>query len=122
MAAFPANPQSQLNDVTKTFRITTAVPLLGAGLDRIVHASCTENPAPLNLAARAEAALQLLHGETVLTTAGLLEPVRQTGRAADRRHEQAPGAGCQTPGQRTFSSGDSPKRGHRLLCGSGQRH
>ncbi|MGD9484975.1 NAD(P)-binding protein [Streptomyces sp. TRM70308] len=101
MVALLANPRSQLNDVTKAFRIAmrrlyrirniilhggathgvaleaalrTAAPLLGAGLDRIVHA--TENIDPLDLAARAEVALQLVHGETGLTTVDLLEPVR----------------------------------------------
>ncbi len=103
MVALLANPRSQLNDVTKAFRIAMrrlyrtrniilhgeathsvaleaavriAAPLLGAGLDRIVHASYTENLDPLDLAARAEFALQLVHGETGLTTVDLLEPVR----------------------------------------------
>ncbi|KOV36165.1 hypothetical protein [Streptomyces sp. XY152] len=103
MVALLANPRSQLNDVTKAFRIAmrrlyrtrniilhggathgvaleaslrTAAPLLGAGLDRIVHASYTEDLDPLDLAARAEVALQLVHGETGLTTVDLLEPVR----------------------------------------------
>ncbi|MGW8863349.1 hypothetical protein ACWGNY_30755 [[Kitasatospora] papulosa] len=103
MVALLAAPRAQLNEVTKAFRIAmrrlyrtrnivlhggatngvaldaslrTAAPLLGAGLDRIVHASYTENLEPLDLAARAEVALQLVHGETGLTTVDLLEPPR----------------------------------------------
>ncbi|THA29275.1 hypothetical protein E6R18_24565 [Streptomyces sp. A1277] len=37
---------------------------------------------PLDLAARAEVALQLVHGETGLTTADLLEPVGQGSAGA----------------------------------------
>jgi hypothetical protein len=101
MAALGADPRKQLGEVNKAFRIAmrrlyrtrniilhggatqgvaleaslrTAAPLLGAGLDRIVHASYTEGIEPLDLAARAEVALQLVDGETGLTTVDLLEP------------------------------------------------
>ncbi|WP_199869249.1 hypothetical protein [Streptomyces sp. Root63] len=47
-----------------------------AGLDRIVHASYTEGLDPLDLAARAEVALQLVDGEIGLATVDLLEPPR----------------------------------------------
>ncbi|MFF5715162.1 hypothetical protein [Streptomyces sp. NPDC012756] len=56
--------------------LRTAAPLLGVGLDRIVYASYTEDLDPPDLAARAEVALQLVHGETGLTTVDLLEPAR----------------------------------------------
>ncbi|SNY49845.1 hypothetical protein [Paractinoplanes atraurantiacus] len=51
-----------------------AVPLVGAGLDRITHASLVEGLAPLDLAARAEVGLNLVGGETGLTVADLLRP------------------------------------------------
>lgn len=54
--------------------LRTAAPLLGAGLDRIVHASRTEGLEPLALAARAEVALQLVDSETGLATVDLLKP------------------------------------------------
>ncbi|AXU16851.1 hypothetical protein [Streptomyces clavuligerus] len=54
--------------------LCTAAPLLGAGLDRIVHAFYTETLDPLDLAARAEVAMQLVDGETGLSTVDLLEP------------------------------------------------
>ncbi|MFI6689186.1 integrase [Streptomyces sp. NPDC050485] len=103
MAALVQDPRRQLAEVTKAFRIAmrrlyrtrniilhggatqgvaleaslrTAAPLLGAGLDRIVHAAYTEGLDPLDLAARAEVALQLVNGETGLTTVDLLEPHR----------------------------------------------
>ncbi|MFJ8773980.1 integrase [Streptomyces microflavus] len=114
MVALLAAPRAQLNDVTKAFRIAmrrlyrtrniilhggatngvaleaslrTAAPLLGAGLDRIVHASYTETLDPLDLAARAEVALKLVHGETGLTTVDLLEP-HADQRAASSRNQQ----------------------------------
>ncbi|MFE1877731.1 integrase [Streptomyces sp. NPDC059496] len=101
MAALVQNPGTQLAEVNHAFRIAmrrlyrtrniilhggatqgvaldaslrTAAPLLGAGLDRIVHASYTEGLDPLDLAARAEVALQLVDGETGLSTVDLLEP------------------------------------------------
>ncbi|MFD3775132.1 integrase [Streptomyces sp. NPDC058612] len=101
MAALVQDPGKQLAEVNHAFRIAmrrlyrtrniilhggatqgvaldaslrTAAPLLGAGLDRIVHASYTEGLDPLDLAARAEVALQLVDGETGLSTVDLLEP------------------------------------------------
>lgn len=103
MADLVQNPRRQLDEVNHAFRIAmrrlyrtrniilhggatqgvaldaslrTAAPLLGAGLDRIVHASYTEGLDPLDLAARAEVALQLVDGETGLSTVDLLEPPR----------------------------------------------
>lgn len=55
--------------------LRTAAPLVGAGLDRIVHAAYAEDLDPLDLAARAEVALQLVNGETGLSVVDLLEPV-----------------------------------------------
>lgn len=55
--------------------LRTAAPLVGAGLDRIVHASYAEGLVPLDLAARAEVALRLVNGETGLSVVDLLEPV-----------------------------------------------
>ncbi|MFF3728378.1 hypothetical protein ACFYYM_39160 [Streptomyces erythrochromogenes] len=101
MAALVQNPGTQLAEVNHAFRIAmrrlyrtrniilhggatqgvalnaslrTAAPLLGAGLDRIVHASYTEGLDPLDLAARTEVALQLVDGATGLSTVDLLEP------------------------------------------------
>lgn len=54
--------------------LRTAAPLVGAGLDRIVHAALTEGIAPLDLAARAEVSLRLVAGETGLSVVELLEP------------------------------------------------
>ncbi|MFI1769158.1 hypothetical protein ACH41H_45005 [Streptomyces sp. NPDC020800] len=104
MAALVQDPRNQLNEVNKAFRIAmrrlyrtrnivlhgggatqgvaldaslrTAAPLLGAGLNRIVHASYIEGLDPLGLAARAEVALQLVDGETGLAAVDLLEPPR----------------------------------------------
>ncbi|XVU23891.1 hypothetical protein ACQPZJ_42705 [Actinoplanes sp. CA-054009] len=58
--------------VKATLRI--AAPLVGAGLDRITHASLVEGLHPLALAARAEVGLRLVGGETGLTVADLLRP------------------------------------------------
>lgn len=58
-----------------TLRI--AAPLVGAGLDRITHATLVEDLAPLNLAARAEVGLKLVGGETGLSVVDLLEPHRR---------------------------------------------
>ncbi|MBQ0985290.1 hypothetical protein KBZ10_12330 [Streptomyces sp. F63] len=55
--------------------LRTGAPLVGAGLDRIVHAAYAEDLSPLDLAARAEVALQLVSGETGLSVVDLLEPV-----------------------------------------------
>lgn len=55
--------------------LRTAAPLVGAGLDRIVHAAYAESLSPLDLAARADLALQLVNGETGLSVVDLLEPV-----------------------------------------------
>ncbi|MFI6494587.1 integrase [Streptomyces sp. NPDC050564] len=103
MAALIAEPRRQLAEVNKAFRVAlrrlyrtrnivlhggatsgvaleaslrTAAPLIGAGLDRIVHAFYTEGLNPLDLAARAEVALTLVNGETSLATVDLLEPPR----------------------------------------------
>jgi hypothetical protein len=49
--------------------IRTAAPLLGAGLDRLVHAQITHSVEPLDLAARAENSLALVgdaHGPTIV--------------------------------------------------------
>ncbi|MFE7133726.1 integrase [Streptomyces sp. NPDC057638] len=97
------DPRTQLQEVNRAFRIAmrrlyrtrnivlhggatqgvaldaslrTAAPLLGAGLDRIVHAFYTEALDPLDLAARAETSMQFVHGETGLSTVDLLEPPR----------------------------------------------
>ncbi|MFG2133335.1 hypothetical protein ACGFNV_37010 [Streptomyces sp. NPDC048751] len=102
MADLVQDPRPVLNDVAGAFRIAlrrlcrtrniilhggatqgvaleaslrTAAPLVGAGLDGVVHAAYAEDLAPLNLAARAEVALQLVNGETGLSVVNLLEPV-----------------------------------------------
>jgi hypothetical protein len=94
-------PQQELEDASKVFKIAIrrlyrvrnivlhggstqsvalnaalriATPLVGAGLDRIVHATMTENLDPLDLAARAELALRMVGGETSLSPVELLEP------------------------------------------------
>ncbi|MEU5632219.1 integrase [Streptomyces rishiriensis] len=101
MADLVQNPRPVLGDVAGAFRIAlrrlyrtrnivlhggatqgvaleaslrTAAPLVGAGLDRIVHAAYAEDLDPLDLAARAEVALQLVNGETGLSVVDLLEP------------------------------------------------
>ncbi|WP_444950097.1 hypothetical protein [Micromonospora ureilytica] len=56
--------------------LRVAAPLVGAGLDRITHATLVEGLAPLDLAARAEVGLKLAGGETGLTVVDLLEPRR----------------------------------------------
>ncbi|MFD3822073.1 hypothetical protein [Streptomyces sp. NPDC058625] len=53
--------------------LRTAAPLVGAGLDRIIHADCTEGLDPLDLAARADISLTLVNGETGLSVVDLLE-------------------------------------------------
>lgn len=55
--------------------LRTAAPLLGAGLDRIVHAGLSEELMPLDLSERARVSLQLVGGETGLSVVELLEPV-----------------------------------------------
>ncbi|WP_328753039.1 integrase, catalytic region [Streptomyces sp. NBC_00285] len=101
MADLVQNPRPVLGDVAGAFRIAlrrlyrtrnivlhggapqgvaleaslrTAAPLVGAGLDRIVHAAYAEDLDPLDLAARAEVALKLVNGETGLSVVDLLEP------------------------------------------------
>ncbi|MFF8098758.1 hypothetical protein ACF07S_03010 [Streptomyces sp. NPDC016640] len=54
--------------------LRTAAPLVGAGLDRIIHADYAEGLDPLDLAARADVALALVNGETGLSVVDLLEP------------------------------------------------
>lgn len=61
--------------------LRTAAPLVGAGLDRIVHADQFELLAPLDLAARAEVALRLVGGETGLSVVRLLESPEPAGPA-----------------------------------------
>ncbi|MEV7625054.1 hypothetical protein [Actinoplanes sp. NPDC089786] len=56
--------------------LRTAVPLVGAGLDRITHAALVESLAPLDLAARAENGLDLVGDETDLRVVDILEPRR----------------------------------------------
>lgn len=56
--------------------LRTAAPLLGAGLDRIVHAALAEGIEPLDLAARADVSLGLVGGETELSVVDLLEQPR----------------------------------------------
>lgn len=56
--------------------LRVAAPLVGAGLDRITHATLVEGLAPLDLAARAEVGLKLVGGETGLSVVDLLEPQR----------------------------------------------
>ncbi|MGI5508837.1 hypothetical protein [Streptomyces sp. CA-106131] len=102
MADLVRNPRTVLADVSRAFRIAlrrlyrtrniilhggatqgvaldaslrTAAPLVGAGLDRIVHAAYAEGLDPLDLAARAEVALNIVDGETALSVVDLLEPV-----------------------------------------------
>jgi hypothetical protein len=53
-----------------------AAPLVGAGLDRIIHATLVEGLDPLDLAARADVGLKLVGGETGLGVVDLLEPRR----------------------------------------------
>jgi len=52
--------------------LRTGAPLVGAGLDRITHAALAEGLDPLDLAARAEASLDLVGGETGLHVVDLL--------------------------------------------------
>ncbi|MEU9886499.1 integrase [Sphaerisporangium sp. NPDC051011] len=111
MAALLADPRRVLGEVMGTYRIAlrrlyrtrnivlhggaiqgvalqaslrTAAPLVGAGLDRIVHANQAEGLAPLDLAARAEVALRLVGGETGLSVVDLLEPVLEGGQVSIR--------------------------------------
>lgn len=96
-----SSPQHELTDVrdmiTNTFRrlyrqrnivvhggstagaalhgtLRTAAPLLGAGLDRLVHAQLTTRVAPLDLAARAENSLALVNDPYGPSVPELLEP------------------------------------------------
>lgn len=55
----------------------TAAPLVGAGLDRMAYGRFTEGIEPLDLAARAKVALQLVAGETGLQVVDLLQPTRR---------------------------------------------
>ena len=57
--------------------LRTAAPLVGAGLDRVAHAFFESEMHPLDLAARAELAIELVAGETRLSVVDLL---RQPGR------------------------------------------
>ncbi|MEU6687249.1 hypothetical protein [Streptomyces sp. NPDC046832] len=54
--------------------LRTAAPLVGAGSDRIAHAAHAEDLDPLDLAARAQVALQLVNGETWLSVVDRLKP------------------------------------------------
>lgn len=53
--------------------LRTAAPLVGAGLDRITHHLFESGLQPLDLAARAELAIELVGGETGLTVVDLLQ-------------------------------------------------
>lgn len=102
MAKLLDDPRRELNDVrdriTSTFRrlyrqrnivvhggstagpalhgtLRTAAPLLGAGLDRLVHAQLTTDVAPLDLAARAENSLALVNDPCGPSVPDLLEPM-----------------------------------------------
>lgn len=55
--------------------LRTAAPLLGAGLDRLVHAQLTNGVTPLNLAARAENSLALIGDHLGPSVTDLLESV-----------------------------------------------
>ncbi|MGH3258940.1 MAG: hypothetical protein ACRDOU_26670 [Streptosporangiaceae bacterium] len=61
--------------------LRTGAPLIGAGLDRITHAALVEGLDPLDLAARAETALNLVGGETKLSVVDLLERPLDLGRS-----------------------------------------
>ena len=58
--------------------LRTAAPLLGAGLDRLVHGQLTTGVAPLDLAARAENSLALVADPYGPSVPDLLEPVSST--------------------------------------------
>ena len=60
--------------------LRAAAPLVGAGLDRVAHATLVEELAPLDLAARAIVGLRLVGGETGLSVVDLLEPPRRPVR------------------------------------------
>ncbi len=53
--------------------LRTAAPLVGAGLDRVVHAALTLRVEPLDLAARAENSLALVSDPLGPAVTGLLE-------------------------------------------------
>ena len=53
--------------------LRTVAPLLGAGLDRITHHFFESGLGPLELAARAELAIDLVGGETGLSVVDLLQ-------------------------------------------------
>ncbi|MEU3649436.1 hypothetical protein AB0E59_39100 [Lentzea sp. NPDC034063] len=53
--------------------LRTAAPLVGAGLDRIAHHFFESSTNPLDLAARAELAIDLVGGDTTLSLVDLLE-------------------------------------------------
>ncbi|MFI7284846.1 integrase [Micromonospora chersina] len=104
MVRLVAEPRAELNKAVTTFKIALrrlyrtrnivlhggstkgvalqaalriGAPLVGAGLDRLAHAALTEGIHPLDLASRAELALQLVDGETGLSVVELLEPRRR---------------------------------------------
>lgn len=54
--------------------LRTAAPLIGAGLDRVVHAALTEGVDALQLAARARLNIDLLGGDDARHVVDLLEP------------------------------------------------
>lgn len=101
MGKLLADPRSQLATAVTTFKVVlrrlyrarnivlhggtkqcvamqaslrTAAPLLGVGLDRMVHHALAREEHPLDLAAIAETALRLVDGETGLSVAELLDP------------------------------------------------
>jgi hypothetical protein len=66
-----------LQGVAVESALRAAAPLVGAGLDRIAHATLVEELAPLDLAARAAVGLRLVGGETGLSVVDLLEPPKR---------------------------------------------
>ncbi|MGW9024099.1 hypothetical protein ACWGQ5_07690 [Streptomyces sp. NPDC055722] len=93
--------------------LRTAGPLVGAELDRIVHAFYAECLDPLDLAARAEVALSIVDGESALSVVDLLE-----------RASPALSAGLHRGGRpvlRTRENGSALLRGRRdWLAGRGR--
>jgi hypothetical protein len=64
----------RMNAVCLRAALRTAAPLVGAGIDRIVHAWFSKNTSPLELAARARVRLELLETPASGTAFELLDP------------------------------------------------
>jgi hypothetical protein len=64
----------RVSGAARTETLWTAPPLVGAGLDRIVHAWFRERTTPRELAARAEVGLDLVRKAATPHTTELLEP------------------------------------------------